>query len=324
MLAHVAADARYLVVYLTCGAGSEFDETFRAIAANIPLIYHNGYGPTSIEGERGDNLAQLLGPEPITVRYALDVLAKIEGTRVLVILDEYDRALSEDFRRSIAELLKSLSDQSVRVQFVIVGVAANVGELVANVTHREVVALQLPRMTAAEIRSIIKNGEGVVELEFDDAAIHAIIGRCIGLPYLASLISHRAALVAVDQNRFDVVADDVYVGTREAAQELRGRISDRAQVQVAEAARLVSLRSMAALAEAALKSTGWFSVEVITSADGDAGSTDEARAAADRLAGRHILLETRDDGFERTYRFTDPNVSLYIWLLAAQDVFADR
>ena len=322
MLAQAAGEARYLVVYLACTAGSGFDETFRAIAANIPLAYHNGYGPTSVEGERGDTLARLLSPEPISVRYAVDVLAKIEGTRVLVILDEFDRAGSEDFRRSITELLWSLSDQSVRVQFVIAGVAANAGELVANVTHRDIFALQLPRMTAAEIRSLIKNGEGLAEVEFDDAAKHAVVARCIGYPYLASLISHRAAMVAVDQNRFTVVAEDVYTGTHEAVEELRGRISPRSQMQIDEATRLVGLRSLAALAEAALNSSGWFSFSGVTTADADAGAIEEARATADRLAARQLVVETRDDGVERTYRFTDPNVPIYIWLRAVQDVFS--
>jgi hypothetical protein len=307
MLALAAADARYLVVYLTCTVGSDFDDTFRVIAADIPLAYHNGYGPTSIEGERGDTLVQLLGPEPITVRYAVDVLAKIEGTRVLVILDEFDRATSEDFRRNVTDLLWSLSDRGVRVQFVIAGVAANAGDLVPNVTHRDIFALQLPRMTAAEIRSLIKNGEATADLEFDDAAVQAIIARCIGFPYLASLISYRAALVAVDQNRLSVSAEHVDVGTHEAAEELQNRISPRSQMQVAEAIRLSSLSSVAALAEAALNTSGWFAV-----------GSGQARAAADRLAAQHILLEARDDGLERSYRFTDPNTPIYIWLLAVQ------
>jgi AAA domain len=308
MLARAAADARYLVVYLACTAGSDFDETFRAIATNIPLAYHHGYGPTSVEGERGDTLVRLLGPEPITVRYAVDLLAKVEGTRVLVILDEFDRAASEDFRRNITELLWSLSDQAVRVHFVIAGVAANAGELVANVTHREVFALQLPRMTAAEIRSLIKNGEAIADLEFDDAAVQAIIARCIGFPYLASLISHRAALVAADQNRLTVSAEDVDVGTHEAVEELRGRISPRSQLQVGDATRMVPLTAVAALAEAALNTSGWFGVDA-----------RQGRVAADRLAAQNLLLEVRDDGVDRAYRFADPNVPIYIWLLAVQE-----
>jgi Cdc6-like AAA superfamily ATPase len=326
VLAQAAAEARYLVVYVTCGARSEFDETFRAIAANIPLMYHNAYGPTTMEGERGDTLAELLGPEPITVRSAVDTLAKIEGTRVLVILDEYDRSGSEDFRRSIAELLKSLSDQSVRVQFLIAGVAANLTELVANVPsiQRNIYAMQMPKMTAAEIRSIVKNGEGVAELEFDDAAIHAIIARCIGFPYLASLISHRAALVAVDRNRLNITADDVGTATSEAVNEFKDRITRRSQMQIAEQVRKGRLAALGALAGAAQSTGGWFTLEEITAVHAEPSGIAEAKAAADRMAAERTLIEARDDEFGRAYRFLEASVPIYLWLLAARGQFFEQ
>ncbi len=326
VLAKAAQEARYLVVYVTCGARSEFDETFRAIAAHIPLMYHSAYGPTTIEGERGDTLASLLGSEPMTVSSASDALAKIEGTRVLVILDEYDRAGSEDFRRSIAELLKSLSDQAVRVQVLIAGVAANLTELVANVPsiQRNVFAMRIPKMTAAEIRSIVKNGENVSDLHFDEAAIHAIIARCMGFPYLASLISHRAALVAIDEGRLTVQSRDVAVATEEAVNEFRGRISRRSQLQIGTLVDEGKLGVLGALAGAAQSTGGWFTVEDITAVHGDPAAIAEAREAAERLAADQVLLEVGDDGFGRGFRFMEPTVPVYLWLLAARGQFFDH
>jgi Cdc6-like AAA superfamily ATPase len=326
VLAQAAQEARYLVVYVTCGARSEFEETFQAIAAAIPLTYHSAYGPTSVEGERGDTLASILGSEPITVRTASDALAKIEGTRVLVILDEYDRAGSEDFRRNVAELLKSLSDQAVRVQFLIAGVAANLTELVANVPsiQRNVFAMQVPKMTAGEIRGIIKNGEAAADLKFDEAAIHAIIARCIGFPYLASLISHRSALVAVDQGRTDVTGADVAVATSEAVDEFKGRISRRSQLQISDQLRAGKLAVLGALAGAAQTTGGWFSLSDITAMHADFSVIPEARAYADRLASERALLEAREDEFGRSYRFIEPTVPVYLWLLAARGEFFDH
>ena len=54
VLAQAARDARYIVAYISCGASSSFDETFRTIAADIPLMFHRDHGPTSPEAERGD------------------------------------------------------------------------------------------------------------------------------------------------------------------------------------------------------------------------------------------------------------------------------
>jgi Cdc6-like AAA superfamily ATPase len=326
VLAQAAQEARYLVVYVTCGARSEFDETFRAIAAAIPLMYHSGFGPTSEEGERGDTLASLIGPEPITVRSAADALSKIEGTRVLVILDEYDRSDSEEFRRSVAELLKSLSDQSVRVQILIAGVAANLTELVANVPsiQRNVFALQVPKMTAAEIRSIVKNGEAITDMQFDEAAIHAIIARCIGFPYLASLISHRSALLALDQHRVVVTPADVAQATSEAVEEFKGRISRRTQYQIDEQVRAGRLPLLGALAGAAQSTGSWFNLTEISALNGDTAVIAAAHAYAERLASERLLIESREDEFGRAYRFLEPTAPVFIWLLAARGEFFDQ
>ena len=325
VLAKAAQEARYLVVYVTCGARSEFDETFRAIAANIPLMYHSSFGPTSPEAEKGETLGSLLGAEPITVRGASEALGKIEGTRVLVILDEYDRATSEDFRRSIAELLKSLSDQSARVQFLIAGVAANLTELVANVPsiQRNVFTMQIPKMTASEIRNIIKNGESLAELNFDDGAVHAIIARCIGFPYLATLISHRAALTAVDQNRLTITAEDVAAATTDTVNEFRDRISRRSQMQIDQQVRRGRLAALGALAGAAQSTGGWFTLDEITDVHADPTGIAQARTAAEQLAAEQILIESREDEFGRAYRFIEPSVPIYLWLLAARGQFFD-
>src|SRR3546814_7062950 len=45
-----------------------------------------------------------------------DLLAPVAGTRIIIMLDEFDRATSRSFRRSIAELIKNLSDRSARVR----------------------------------------------------------------------------------------------------------------------------------------------------------------------------------------------------------------
>jgi hypothetical protein len=60
MLTEAAREARYIVVYSSCGAASNFQETFLAAAADIPLLYHSNFGPTTEEAETGSTLADLL------------------------------------------------------------------------------------------------------------------------------------------------------------------------------------------------------------------------------------------------------------------------
>ena len=323
VLAQTAREARYLVLYVTCGAGSNFDEMFRTIADGIPLLFHSGYGPTTPQAEAGENFSSLLGHEPVSVRTASEMLSRVAGTRVLVILDEFDRAESDEYRKNIAELLKSLSDRSARVQLVIAGVAANLNELVVNVPsiQRNISALQIPKMTAAEIRNLVKNGEALSGLTFDDGAVHAIISRSIGFPYLASMLAHRAALIAIDLGRTSVGGDDVVTATGDAVEEFKSRVSKRSQMQIEDRTQKGMLGPLGALAGAAQSTGGVFTVEDISALHADPANIAAAKVLVDRLVAEHVLIDGRDDEFGRSYFFLEGSVPVYLWLLAAQGRF---
>ena len=211
VLSEAAREARYLVIYVSCGASSTFDEVFRAVAAQIPLMYHSAHGPTAPAAERGGTLVDLAPEAPVTTRVAGEMFAKIVGTRVLIILDEFDRAESVEFRNAIGELMKDLSDRSVRVQLVIAGVAANLTELLEHIPsiQRNVFALQLPTMTADEVRALVTKGGESSGLTFEPDATQRVVALGAGFPYLASLISHHAGLAALDAQRLTVNLDDV-------------------------------------------------------------------------------------------------------------------
>ena len=65
MLSRAANEAKYIVVYFSCGATSDFSETFRAVAADIPLLYHSAISPISSNPAVGTSLSDLLGPGKI-------------------------------------------------------------------------------------------------------------------------------------------------------------------------------------------------------------------------------------------------------------------
>jgi Cdc6-like AAA superfamily ATPase len=321
VLTQAAKDARYLVVYVSCGVGSQFDETFRSVAAEIPILYHANYGPTSPEAEKGLTFADLLPPTPVTVRSAGDLLSKLIGTRLLVILDEFDRADSSDFRLSIAELMKTLSDRSVRVQLVLAGVAANVTELVEHIPsiRRNVASLQVPKMTALEVRSLVENGETMSGLTFEPEAVTFVISIAHGLPYLASLLSHHAGLAALDDGRTKVTVEDVSAAIAEALDELKGRLSRKALTQIGECLRTGSLQSLGALAGSARLSGARFDMNDVAALYPGADSVSRLKAIADDLVSRGLLLTTGEDEVGSFYRFVEEGVPSYLWVLAMQE-----
>jgi Cdc6-like AAA superfamily ATPase len=318
VLAQTASDARYRVVYITCSADSAFDEIFRVIAASIPLMFHADFGPTSPKAEAGDTFAALLGPEPVNTRLGGEILGKVVGTRVLVILDEFDRAVSEEYRRNIAELIKGLSDRAARVQLLIGGVAGNLSELIANVPsiQRNIFALQLPKMTPQEINDLIRNGEGVSGVTFADAAIDEIVAKALGFPYLATLLSHRSAMVAVDRGRMVVAAEDIDIATREVVEEFRGRVSRRSLAHVDDLAADGMLPVLGAIAGAAQTVGGWFVPRDVEAQHASAATIAEVGRFTETLANRHVLLETRAEGPGLAYHFIEESVPPYVWLAA--------
>lgn len=326
VLTQAAQEARYIVVYVSCGAGSSFDEIFRAVAADVPLLFHRGFAPTANEAEKGGTLADLLPSGPLSPRLVADLFAKMTGTRLLVVLDEFDVCESPEFRRNIAELIKNLSDRAIRTQLVIAGVAADLTELVEHIPsiRRNIFALQVPKMTASEISHLVENGEEVSGVTFDRTAIEFIVFVANGSPYLASLLSHHAGLAAIDKSRTKVTAEDVSIAVDQALAEFRGRISKHSQIQIDQAAKSGVRHVLGVMAGAALFNNGRFDGRDVDALYPSAANAANFKGTIDELAARQILIEVHEDEYGRGYRFAEESVLPYLWILAAQKRFLEN
>jgi Cdc6-like AAA superfamily ATPase len=226
MMTLAAREARYIVAYVSCGASSEFSETFRTVATEVPLLFHSGVSPVSSLSDAGTSLADLLPAGKLSPRQFGDAAAKLVGTRLLIVLDEFDRAESPEFRRDIAELIKILSDLSARVQLVIAGVAGDLADLIGFIPsiRRSLSAMRISAMSDDEVQELIGNGERASGLKFEREAAAMVISAAHGSPYLASLICHIAGMRALESRRSDVTAADVGDALSQAVEDLRGRL----------------------------------------------------------------------------------------------------
>ena len=319
VLTQAARDARYLVVYISCGADSNFDEVFRTIAAHIPMLFHSAVGPTSPDVEKGKTLADILPTSTISPRVASDILAKIVGTRVVVVLDEFDRSLSQEFRQDVAELIKNLSDRLVRVQVVIAGVAGNLSELLEHIPsiQRNLFAIQVPWMPPAEIRTLIQNGGELCGLAFEDAAEDAIVSAAHGSPYLATLLGHHAGLSALDDQRIRITVDDVLSAIASAIQEFYGRMSGRARALLKQYIGNDRSSALGVVAGVSLLSSGAFRVGDLWAAAVNAESARQCEDLVAELVKAGLLIETNlEDGV--SYRFSEDGIAAYLWLVSVE------
>ncbi len=318
MLAQAATEARYIVVYSSCGANSTFDETFRAAAQDIPLLFHSGFAPTTMEAEKGASLADLLPAEPISPRKFGDLCTKLVGTRVLIILDEFDRCESGAFRRDVAELIKNLSDRLGRVQLVLAGVAADLTELVEHIPsiRRNIFALRVPKMTDAEVMQIVANGEREAGVTFDTHAGAYVVAVASGSPYIASLLCHHAGHVALDQGRSTILSADVSEAVGRAVDEFRGRIGKPAQAHVRRLFEQGRGESMAMAALASLTSDGAFSASDIAAIN--ELDARKSQTVVDQLANDGLIVQVDDEEKEKRYTFLEEGLPTYLWISWAQ------
>ena len=322
-LVHVFADtarqARYLVIYGTCGTEARFDDMFRAFAARIPILFHGSVVPTAAESEHGKYLDSLLPEGSFGPREISDLFADVVGTRIILILDEYDRVADPAFRRDVAELIKNLSDRAARVQLVLTGVASNLDELIgyAPSIRRNVVGLPMRPLTLAEVRSLLAMGEAAAGLHFNDEATALISTMASGSPYLVRLLGHRAALMALDQRQ--TLVDEVHA--RAAIEKVLGdwnaSLPHRAQTILASDAAQAEWPLLVAAARAGIASDGWFTVDEVAGLVGRAGAPAAVERSLENFVGPNNIIERVETGHEQRFRFRDPGVASMLLMSAA-------
>lgn len=322
ILADIARESRYNVVYASCGAFSDFEGIFRAVLRDIPQLYLRDIDPTAL-GENQGSLADRL-PDSFDARQLGELLAQVTGTRVIIVLDEYDRAESDQFRQSVAELIKNLSDRAARVQLVLAGVASNLQQLIGYIPsiRRNIIGLPMPRLSSEEVRALIRIGEKSAGVEFDEEAVKAIEQLSNGSPYLVRLVSHHASMIALDAERLRIELDDVWGALDKVVDEAAGRIDPRLIAAVEPYLDRQHGSMIYAAARAASTPDGWFTPE-------DAISLCEncppERMAKDlnelTLAG---VLERAADGEAARYRFREEPLPTYLWMRVARDGSRDE
>lgn len=223
----LAEKADFMVHYVSCGPSASFCEVFRSLAARIPLLYDQESDPTGRAAEKGRTLADRLPEGEFSVSQLTDLLSAIQGIRVLLVLDEFDRSEPKHFRQAIGELIKNLSDRLIRVQLVIGGVADNITELVTQIPsiQRNIVGIQVPNFSAAETKEMLDIAELQGNVRFDEQARRDLTEASAGLPYLVGLIGQHAVRFGVDEGANWVGKTHVKRAVQQAVEDIASRLS---------------------------------------------------------------------------------------------------
>jgi len=301
IVANLARNADYHVSYASCGSDTSFDSLFRQFGRELPLLYHNDFSPTHADVEAGRSFATLMPERELTVADVTGLLEKVGNTRVLLIIDEFDRVASPRMREQIAEVIKNLSDRGSPIQFFIAGVASNLTALVSHIPsiRRNLIGLPVAPLDEDETAQVLEAGAQQSGLGFSDEAAKAIGTLSRGLPYLAQLLGLHASFSAAKRGSAEVEPSDVSTAADRAEDEIGLRLSERGKRATQMAGENTGWRPLRTLAEQAMIANGRISTPEADILDPES---------------RELLLEPMENDFDGGWQFQEEATIPYIWL----------
>jgi energy-coupling factor transporter ATP-binding protein EcfA2 len=187
---------------VNCSDGDSFSNVWRKVFSEL-TVQQTKRNPGFNAGERiltssvADYLPDTVDPgivRRILTQYTQDFPA-------VIIVDEFDRLKSAGSQHPFADTIKDLSDRSVNVTVILVGVARDVDELVQDHASidRTLVQIKMPRMAATELEELLTKALGHPDLQMtiEPSARELIVMLSQGLPHYTHLLGKEAATSAI-------------------------------------------------------------------------------------------------------------------------------
>ena len=148
-------------VIVNCDTEDRFDQLWYKIFLELENTQTLDFEPHQIN------------PEFIRVRLQRQIVGS-----AIIIVDEMDR-LNRDpyFTAFMADTIKTLSDHSINVTIILVGVANAVEDLIAEhlSIERALIQIQMPRMSPDELTEIIRKGLELLSMTIEQTVIQSIV-----------------------------------------------------------------------------------------------------------------------------------------------------
>lgn len=214
------------VIYVRVNADP--DDTFVSLWKKV--FKRMSYEVTSADGAITRKIAEDFGDD-LTPDDVQLVLADFTSNQTpIIVLDEFDALKNNKAcTQLIAHTIKALSDYSVNVTLVIVGVAEDVASLIQgheSIT-RALVQIKMPRMSNDEIKALIVQRYARCGISTDADMIWKVCFLARGLPSYAHLLAMHAARYAIDERRVTVGHQDVDKALEGAIAELDQTIKEK-------------------------------------------------------------------------------------------------
>lgn len=215
---------------VNCDASDTFTSVWRKMFAEIQVSRQAKRLGFKVGEDFGDvsTLADAL-PKKAAPDDIRRLLAPLGYHALLVLIfDEFDRLNEPNIKRVFADTIKALSDHSVRVTVVLVGVADTIQELISEhqSIERAIVQLKIERMAQQELAQIFDNGLQRLSMTIKPGTLHIMTTLCQGLPHYAHSLGLHAARFALDELRLHIEPSHVGRAIKKAVELVDHSIRD--------------------------------------------------------------------------------------------------
>ena len=175
-------------------------------------------------------------------------------------IDELDRIKNRDVTALLTDTIKTLSDNSLNVTVILVGVADTVNQLIAEhqSVERSLVQIAMPRMSMLELFEIVDKALLQVGVTIDADARKYIAYLSQGLPHYTHLLGLYAAYASIDEERKNITKSDVEQAIANAVDKAQASIRSIYHTAVSSARKTLYEEVLAACALAPTDELGYF------------------------------------------------------------------
>ncbi len=163
------------------------------------------------EGMRAYNVAQFY-PADVTIDDFLNEMSTFKENEIpIIVIDEFNEVDDEDAMITIANALKSMSDDRFNATIIIVGVAGDIIDLFGRheSIERCVEQIPMPRMAVIERKEVLEKRLAQLAMTITGDAKWKIIHLSRGLPAYVHSLGRFACFNALDDLRYNITEADV-------------------------------------------------------------------------------------------------------------------
>ena len=257
----------------------------------------------------------------LDLSYVFDTLRKDDARKLILIVDEFDRIEDPDIDAMFADTIKTLSDFSVDATLVLVGVADDVDDLIAEheSVNRCLIQIHLPRMPFDELKEIVEHGIGSVGMDISKEAVSQICALSLGLPHYVHALGLASGRAAIDDRRENVETLDVKTAMDTVVRESQQTILRQFDMAIASPRKQNRyFQVLLACALAPTDQLGYFrAANVRAPYSRIMGRDQDIPSFARHLRGlcddsRGEVLQRFGESRAYRYRFTDPMMQPYV------------